>query len=226
MRLHHHLSLVNKCWPLLAHHSHNSASVLVVGSWSPHPWPQSTWCSWTVQISACHLYMPNLHPGLEELPRIGWHENVSCYSHGWHNKRSRLFLFSATMLKPPQDYQVIVSHHCHEENKSYYTSRGSGSLRWRRSYWIFFCTPTYCGASPTTTKSNQNQIIVQPHTHHITPLLNHLQLPQVVPTYDPQSHWEILPRYNTLTHWHHLLPHHLLVPQTLSPLVPPTFPST
>ena len=39
MRLHHHLLLVNRCWPLLTHCLHDSASVLAVGSWSPYPWP-------------------------------------------------------------------------------------------------------------------------------------------------------------------------------------------
>ena len=99
--------------------------------------------------------MPSLCPRLEKSPRIGWHNSVSCWHHGWHNKRSRLYLFSTTMSKPPQDYQMIVSHCCHKEDKSYCTSHGSESSRQRRSYWIFFCSPTpYCGTSPTSTKSN------------------------------------------------------------------------
>ena len=163
MRLHHHLLLVDRCQSLLACCSYNSTSILVVGSWSQNPWPQSTQCSWTVQVSAHCLYVPNLCPRLEEPPRIGWHESVSCYHHGWHSKRSRLFLFSAIMPKPPQDYQVVVLNHCYKEDKSYHTFCGSGSSRWRRSYWIFFCTPTHCGTSTTTTKSSRNQIIIQSH---------------------------------------------------------------
>ena len=107
--------------------------------------------------------MPNLCPGLEEPLRIGWHESVSCYHHDWCNKRSRLFLFSATMPKPPQDYQVVVPCRCHEEDKSHCTSHSLGSSRQRRSHWIFFCIPTHCGTSPTTTKSSRNWIIIQSH---------------------------------------------------------------
>ena len=107
--------------------------------------------------------MLNLHPRLEEPLRIGWHKSVSCYCHGWCNKRSRLFLFSTTIPKPPQDYQVVVPHCCHEEDKCYHTSCGSESSRQRRSYWIFFYISTHCGASPITTKSSRNWIIIQPH---------------------------------------------------------------
>ena len=108
--------------------------------------------------------MPNLCPRLEEPLRIGWHKSVSYYCHSWCNKRSRLFLFSATMPKPSQDYEVVVPHRHHEEDKSHCTSCSSESLRWRRSHWISFCTPIHCGTSPTTTKSSRNQIIIQPHT--------------------------------------------------------------
>ena len=107
--------------------------------------------------------MSNLHPGPEEPLRIGWHENVSCYHHGWHNKRSRVFLFRATMPKPLQDYQMVVPCHHHKADKSHHTSHGSGSSRQRRSHWIFFCTPTHCRTSPTTMKSSRNWIIIQPH---------------------------------------------------------------
>ena len=107
--------------------------------------------------------MLSLCPRLEEPLRIGWHESVSCYCHGWHNKRSRLFWFSATIPKLQQDYQMVVPRHHHEENKSYYTSCSSGSSRWRRSYWVFFCTSTHCGTSPISTKSSRNQIIIQSH---------------------------------------------------------------
>ena len=31
--------------------------------------------------------MPNLCPGLEEPPRIDWHESVSCYHHDWCNRK-------------------------------------------------------------------------------------------------------------------------------------------
>ena len=116
--------------------------------------------------------MLSLCPGPEEPPRIGWHESVSCYHHGWCNKRSRLFLFSATIPKPPQDYQVVVSHHHHKEDKSHCTSHGSGSLRQRRSHWIFFCTPTHCGTSPITMKSNRDWIIIQSHVPIISLLIS------------------------------------------------------
>ena len=107
--------------------------------------------------------MPSLCPRPEKPPRIGWHESVSCYHHNWHNKRTRLFLFSTTMPKPPQDYQVVVPHCCHKEDKSHCTSCSLGSSRQRRSYWVFFCTPTHCETSPIPTKSSRNWIIVQPH---------------------------------------------------------------
>ena len=107
--------------------------------------------------------MLSLHPRLEVTLRIGWYESVSGKHYSWCNKRSRLFLFSATTPKPPQDYQEVVPCHYHEKDKSYCTSHGLGSLRWRRSHWIFFCTPIHCGTSPTTMKSNWNQIIIQLH---------------------------------------------------------------
>ena len=107
--------------------------------------------------------MLSLCLGPEEPPRIDWHKSVSCYHQGWRNKRSRLFLFSTTMPKPPQDYQVVVSHCCHEEDKSYHTSHGSGSLKQRRSHWIFFCIPIHYGTSSTTMKSSRNWIIIQFH---------------------------------------------------------------
>ena len=78
-------------------------------------------------------------------------------------KDQGFFLFSTTMPKPLQDYQVVVSCHHHKEDKSHCTSCSSGSSRQRRSHWIFFCTFTYCGTSPTTTKSSMDQIIIQPH---------------------------------------------------------------
>ena len=107
--------------------------------------------------------MPSLHPGPEEPPRIGWHKSVSCYHHSWHNKRSKLFFFNATMPKPPQDYQVVVPCCCHKEDKPHCTSHSSGSSRQRRSYWIFFCILTHCGTSSTPIKSNRNWIIIQSH---------------------------------------------------------------
>ena len=67
------------------------------------------------------------------------------------------------MSKLPQDYQVVVPHCCHEEDRSYCTSHSSGSSRQKRSHWIFFCTPTHCGTSPTIMKSSRNWIIVQHH---------------------------------------------------------------
>ena len=107
--------------------------------------------------------MPNLHPGLEEPLRIGWHKRVSYYHHSWYNKRSRLFLFRANMPKPPQDYQVVVPRYHHEENKSHCTSCSSGSLRQRKSHWIFLCISIHYGTSSTTMKSSRNWIIIQPH---------------------------------------------------------------
>ena len=129
--------------------------------------------------------MPSLHPRLEEPLRIGWHKSVSCYYYSRCNKRSRLFLFSATMPKAPQDYQVVVPCCCSEENSPYCISCGLGSSRQRRSHWIFFCTPIHCETSPTTTKSSRNWIIIQPHMPVISLLiLTTPQLPQMVPTHD------------------------------------------
>ena len=112
--------------------------------------------------------MLSLHPRPEIPLRIDWYKSVSCWCYSWCNKRLMFYLFSATMPKPLQDYQVVVPCCCHKEDKSHHTSCDSGSSRQRRSHWIFFYTPIQCRTSPTSTKSNQNWIIVQSHAFPIS----------------------------------------------------------
>ena len=52
--------------PLRKSTDHNSQCPKAIGS--PNPWPWTTWCSWTIQVSTCCLYMPNLCPRPEEPP--------------------------------------------------------------------------------------------------------------------------------------------------------------
>ena len=193
--------------------------------------------------------MMSLYSGPKELPRKGWHKSVSCWCYGWHNKRSRLYLFSTTMPKPPQDYQVVVSHHHHKEDKSHCTSCGSGSSRWRRSYWIFFCIPIHhrgeciCVLQCTWWHSllvsqwwwqqcgclHQKQWagVLGWRMDLLYGLLGHVFLWRLllVPTHDPWPHQEILARHSTLICQHHLLPHHLPVPQSLPLPILPISPS-